>query len=284
MCGQRRSWRSPCPRARPWPWPGRPSRHRWGLFPAAHVSKEECRHCVAERGGYLWLTTLWPDMSRVGLSWWTTLRWMAHGYRGRSSWRINCLSGSMGILTRRPSRLEKPLYLSQHRASAKTDSLATMEPDAMSFPGASLSGGRFGWGKWEMGNLWEMAQGSDAFAVVERQSCPKMCAGRTGTTKHSPPRPICSSPHAGPGTARRQVFSYSIPDGTVSISISIPLLSFAFLNPTSSPLPPVYPLHFLPSSILILPGPLAFPSRADLCRQLTTTTTTTTPRPSSRCP
>lgn len=69
--------------------------------------------CCRKRG-YLWLTTLWPDMSRVGLSWWTTLRWMGHGYRGRSSWRINCLSGSMGILTRRPSRLEKPLYLSQH--------------------------------------------------------------------------------------------------------------------------------------------------------------------------
>lgn len=70
-------------------------------------------------GGYLWLTTLWPDMSRVGLSWWTTLRWMAHGYRGRSSWRINCLAGSMGILTRRPSRLVKPLYLSQHRCVGK---------------------------------------------------------------------------------------------------------------------------------------------------------------------
>lgn len=99
-------------------------------------------------------------------------------------------------------------------------------------------------------------------------------------------RPVPSVPNAGPGTARRQVFSYSIPDGCpVSISISIPLLSFAFLNPTSSPLPPVYPPHFLPSPILILPGPLAFPSRADLCRQLTTTTTTTTaPSPSSRCP
>lgn len=148
------------------------------------------------------MTTLWPDMSRVGLSWWTTLRWMAHGYRGRSSWRINCLSGSMGILTRRPSRLEKPLYLSQHRCVGKDGQPGNHGARChVIFWGVPfLEGGSVGGnGKWEMGNLWEMAQGSDAFAVVERQSCPKMCAGRTGTTKHSPARPICSQCRAGHG-------------------------------------------------------------------------------------
>lgn len=45
-------------------------------------------------------------------------------------------------------------------ASAKTDSLATMEPDGCRFLGRALSEGRFGWGKWDMGNGEPMGNGT----------------------------------------------------------------------------------------------------------------------------
>lgn len=153
------------------------------------------------------------------------------------------------------------------------------------FLGRALSGGAVrlgerGNGKWGTYGKWHKA-------LMRLLSCNVKAARKCALgvpIPRSTARPVPSVPNAGPGTARRRGFSYSIPDGPVSISISIPLLSFAFLN-LASPPPSSYPLHFLPSSILTLPGPRAFPSRADLCRQLTTTTTTaTTLSPSSRCP